>query len=72
MSPVLAICLGRLSSRLEILKAIEPLVISRHRRMISGLIKRLNKIPSQDRLQWIFERRSKTSRAVEDLLELSM
>lgn len=50
---------------------VEPLVISRRRQVIKGLVKQLKMIPSQDRAEWMLKRGRTISRAVEDLLELS-
>jgi len=57
---------------MQILAAVEPMVIFRRRRVISGVIKQLERIPDQNRSQWIFKRERKINRVVEDLLELTM
>src|ERR1700684_2057592 len=56
---------------LQMLDAVEPLVISSRRRTIRGLVKELQKISDQDRSKLVIRRERTISRAVEDLLELS-
>jgi hypothetical protein len=55
----------------QTLGAFELLAIPIRRQVISDLIKQLERIPQQDRSQWIFKRSRAINRAVEDLLELS-
>jgi hypothetical protein len=56
---------------LQMLNAVEPLVIFNRRRAISGLIKRFKDVHGQDRAKWMFKRERKINRTVEDLLELT-
>jgi hypothetical protein len=56
---------------IQILNAVEPLVIFSRRRAIGGVIKQLKNVHGQDRANWILQRERKINRTVEDLLELT-
>lgn len=55
----------------QMLDAFILLEIPRRRRIINDLVSQLKNIHVQDRSKWIFERKRKINRAIEDLLELT-
>ena len=56
----------------QILNAVDPVVIIVRRRYIHRLIKRIRQISVEKRADWMVKRELTILRAVEDLLELSM
>lgn len=56
---------------LGILSGAEPLIIRVRRKIISNLIKDLNKVPPSRRAAWTMNKQHKLTRAAEELLELS-